>query len=305
MAGKSDRAIHLFSPPEGPGVACHFPTPQPRIPFRSLNLDHLGLPNPALPIARAFYLGLAAYQAGQDVIAAVELAGYPTRVAVATFNKIMSNRRGAPSQVMPPAAAPVASSVKRYVKACMDRSVELRVYTLAPTGTLTPFSAAGTLIQTLVAGPIQGTAENSRTGDQIKVDRLTYRFNFYDQTYAASLVRVLMVKDLQPNGSIPVVTDILASASHLSFFNPDTVTSAGGSRFKILHDKTLQVNTIIAGSPVAVPYIIDVKGSFVVTFISNSGTSASVGTNNVWLLFIGNNATVTGNMAGQMYYRDL
>ena len=56
---------------------------------------------------------------------------------------------------------------------------------------------------------------------------------------ASNLVRIIVYLDRQCNGAAAGVTDLLESASYLSFRN-----LANQSRFKFLYDKTIPINVV-------------------------------------------------------------
>ncbi len=83
----------------------------------------------------------------------------------------------------------------------------------------------------------QGDTSQTREGDQIKSTRLSVHYLFTQHATATqTMVRVMLIKDSQPNGAIYGATDILSDVTVLdsmnSFYNLD-----GKFRFRILYDR--------------------------------------------------------------------
>jgi len=249
------------------------------------------------PVAAAFALGLAALRTGQDIRDAVEAAGYSKQLAESTYNKIMSQRRS----TLPIMDAPIPGPVKRYVKTCMDNVVELQsvVYALGSVVAGT----AGTITALGLQSIIQGSADGTRKGDVIHVSSFQMKGVCLTGT-TGGIIRIVIFRDLQSNGATPAVTDILSSASYIAMYNVSNVTKVGGARFKILYDRVYVQNLNIAATAYFDYLEYSNSGKFMTTYISNSGTSASVGTNNVWMLSIADNANSQSNVTTQFMYRD-
>jgi len=268
------------------------------------------LPQVHRPLAAAFALGLAAWQTGQDVKSVLELAGYSSRIAQSVVQKVEfeAEKMSAPvsSRRMPPTMAPPAPGVKKYVKDCMSRMVEKKVANLGPTGTLAAPGTSGAVSSVqILCTIIQGNGDGQRSGNVVHVDRYFLRGIVTMPTALAAIFRVIVFKDLQANGTTPVVTDVLANASYYGFYNTSTVTSVGGSRFVILKDHSFTLQSTLATSNPITPFEWEVpKCKMTVTYTGNTGTSTDVQTNNVWVLAICNDATTTYTLAGQVHYRD-
>jgi len=226
---------------------------------------------------------LAAFRAGQDIKDAVETAGYSSSLAESTYNKIMSSRR----QTLP-IGTPVAPNVKRYVKNCMKNVTEVQCLTtnLANTvmGTAGSVTSAGFELIT------QGSTDSSRKGDVIHVKRFRLK-GFVFGPNASGFCRIIVFRDLQSNGTTPTVAQVLATATVYGMFNSSTDTAYGGARFNILSDKTYVQNIQVAATAITLPYDVSFKDDFMITYITNGGTAASVGTGNIWILAVADNAT--------------
>lgn len=265
---------------------------------KSFKLDNAHVPR-LFPVRAAFAIGLAALRAGQDVHDAVTAAGFSLSLADATVNKLstMSNRLTSSA----PSSAPVPRNIKRYVKNCMDQVSELQTITtisLNPTpGTGGALTSVG--FETIV----QGSADNNRKGDVIHVLSFHLKGVVISATTNSSL-RVIVFRDLQSNGSTPTVAQVLNSANYLSMYNALNVTSIGGTRFKILSDRLFCQTVQVAAAAVYHAYDVQFDGKFMITYITNGGTAASVGTNNIWILTIADNATSQFNCSMQGRYLD-
>lgn len=260
------------------------------------------------PLAAAFALGVSAWRTGEDIKTVLEFAGYSEKIANSVSQKITSSPpMSAPvtSRRMPP--APPSAGVKKYVKDCMSRMVEKKVAVLGPTGTLTAPTTAGAVSSAQILASItQGSGDAQRAGNVIHVDR--YLLSGYVTIPAAaanSIFRIIVFRDLQANGTTPVVTDILNTASFYAFYNTSTVTSVGGARYVILKDHKFVSNSSLAASAPIYSFEWDLpKTRMTVTYLGNTGTSTDVGTNNVWVLAIASDATSTYALSGQVHYRD-
>jgi len=204
------------------------------------------------------------------------------------------------------ASAPVAPGVKRYVKSCMDNMVELKVVDFGATGLAAPGTSGAVSSWQIVPAITQGTSDAQRTGNVIKINRLLMR-GAVGGSADRDMFRVIVFRDMQSNGTTPAVTDILYSASYMSCYNASKVTTAGGSRFSIIKDQTFSINAQISAVGMFVPFTWDLAGAKCnVTYTGNTGTSADVGTNNIWLLTISSGSAVTAlQLSAQLHYRDL
>jgi hypothetical protein len=101
------------------------------------------------------------------------------------------------------------------------------------------FDTTGTIA--LIATVAQGASVNQRVGKKIMLKGLQCRGNAFNNTAATyNDCAVIIVYDKRPTGSLPLITDVLVSASADAMNN-----DANSGRFKILkrHDFTLIGNT--------------------------------------------------------------
>lgn len=103
-------------------------------------------------------------------------------------------------------------------------------------------------------------------------------------------VRVILFMDKQCNGATAAVTDILKTASMVSFRNMDQV-----DRFVILKDKVYSTSNLTTNSlhtsAGAVYYSISKKCNEPVHFSSTTGAITEIRSNNFGLLYISDDAT--------------
>lgn len=203
------------------------------------------------------------------------------------------------------ALAPPSKGVKKYVKSCMDRMVELRIYDYGPSSQLAA-GTAGTVFNYIPLSSItQGTAEGSRTGNAIRITRLYIRGAFIVSD-TRSILRLIVVKDMQSNGGTPAVTDVLQTASYLSHYNSKFVTKVGGSRFVVLRDVVFYTQQSIVSTTCGGNFEWDLSSAgCVVTYSGNAGTVADVVSNNFFVMAISDNANTTFAMSTQLHFRDL
>lgn len=105
--------------------------------------------------------------------------------------------------------------------------------------TIYSFDTTGTV--TLLSAPIQGTDYTNRIGRKIMLKSVYVRGFCGTETSAtvtapvvapAQIGRLILLIDMQPNGTLPAMTDILMAATPISHLNPNN-----RDRFKILFDK--------------------------------------------------------------------
>lgn len=199
---------------------------------------------------------------------------------------------------------PVAPSVKKYVKNCMQRQSEKKyvnnaaiAQTCAPAGTI--WAAGPSLVS-------QGTTDATRIGNIIQV-RSFYSFFSFVGSDGYGPIRVLVYRDKQCNGAVASITDILQQATAYGVYNNDNVVGYGGARFNILYDKTIDLissETAVAGFRVSKTFI--VKPSDVacnINYDGNAGTIADLTGNDIRVIVFGP-ATFTYSFNSTMCFTD-
>lgn len=288
---------------------------------------------PYVPLRRygpaALAAATAAWRAGTDVQTALQQAGYAYEVVVGLSQYFqsasvpelellsqsepeMSSAKRARSSSSASAtttsayarrrSAPVAPSVKRYVKGCVDRMLEVKVSTQAVVD-VTP-GTAGAVVSLPIFSIQQGDTDSTREGNMIHIRKLISLFWFFD-TAATSTARVICFIDRQANGTTPSVTSVLQSASFAALYDPNTVIGSGGSRYKILYDVSRTQNLQIAATTCSAgPVVKQVSEKIPVQYQANTGAAADVLSNNVWFIMIGSSATATIRSSTQVHYID-
>lgn len=112
-------------------------------------------------------------------------------------------------------------------------------------------STSGTIYGSL-ATIGQGDGSNNRNGDKIQVTRLEIsgEVNLPTTSTVADMndyVRYIVYVDKQCNGANATVAALLENADPASFYNPDNMPYNNPRRFRILFDKTFNLNASCAG----------------------------------------------------------
>lgn len=282
--------------------------------------EHGGAYLGARPLLEAFRVGLAAYRAGEDVVAAVTLAGFSAKIARATYNKItrqgseeqeeeaattttstneMNKRLKTSSTFYRRRSGPVAPTVKKYVKRCMDRVVEQK-YFAVNTGNIAS-TTGGTVTSLGSFSIVQGTGDNQRTGNNIRISDLTFRGVVSDTV--ANDIRVIIFYDRQANGAACVSGDVLNTSTVFATYNTNQVIGAGGTRIKIVYDWTYAINP--AGTirhEVAKKFIKNAKA--IARYTGTAGTVSDILENNLQVLVIAGAATGGLTCYSVIHYTD-
>ncbi len=148
---------------------------------------------------------------------------------------------------------------------------------------------------------VQGTGETERIGRRITVHRIEMKYNLTlleqaDGAQANDIVRMIVYLDRQTNGTSAVITDILESNNFQSFRNLANV-----GRFKIIVDKTVQMNTYAgAGNGTTDQFSSmtrfkkwSIKVKIPIEYNSTTGTLPEVRSNNIGIFML----TKSGNSA--------
>ena len=111
---------------------------------------------------------------------------------------------------------------------------ELKTIDVAPTQAEATTTAAITLLN----GVATGTDYTARIGRKIRMKSLYMRIQIspVDQVTSDTFVRLLIVYDMQSNGTAPAITDVLNTGSTVDHFNLNN-----RDRFKILMDKCIPI----------------------------------------------------------------
>lgn len=127
-----------------------------------------------------------------------------------------------------------AWSAAKYIKTLVNVERKFNDTTATQALSTTPYIA-------LLTGVPQGNDYNQRAGLSIKSNSMLLRYqvvcNPAMTTTFGQTVRIVLVCDMDNQGSSPAWTDVFESASVISPMN-----HVNGSRFKILHDKCHNVS---------------------------------------------------------------
>lgn len=145
----------------------------------------------------------------------------------------------------------------------------------------------------------QGVDYTQRIGDSIKIQRMEFNFRYTIGLGTKSTVRLMVVRDLDCQGVIPNVTDILEIADVLSpkkYLNTE--------RFSILVDEIQALST--TGTPNSVSeFNLSHEGH--IKYLNNGASATSAGKGTIFLLTI-SNETITNapsvNAYARIYYTD-
>ncbi len=144
----------------------------------------------------------------------------------------------------------------------------------------------------------QGTTEIQRLGRKCTIKHIAWRFSMTKTqevtSSADSIVRMIVYLDKQANGAAATVTDILENGDFQSFYN-----LANSSRFRILIDRTYDMNSFAGGAGTALQsYTRSTSGmmskrvNIPLEFSSTTGAITEIRSNNVGLLLISNRGQV-------------
>lgn len=148
-------------------------------------------------------------------------------------------------------------------------------------------------VSSLAALISQGTTDNQRIGDSLKLQNLTLRYIGVRNT-ADSILRVMVIFD--PQNKISAVTDVLAATgSAISVVSPKNYDKRFYSN--VLYDRTMTLTSADH------PYVIEDIVIPVDKHVQYSGGTTTVNTGDLKLLVISN--VVTTNLPTLTYYARL
>lgn len=261
--------------------------------------------------------GRAAFQAGQNVEAALTAAGYARHVidGVQSYFSREGYEAGSPSyqEGMSSSSStkrqrryssrtvPVAKSVKKYVKATVDRLLDDK-YNSA-TVTDSAVSASGTVVGLLLPGIQQGTTDTTRIGNHIRVKHITVNGVIADTV--PNRGRVIICWDRQPNGALPAFGEILSSPTVDGMYNHDNVVGCGGQRFTVLYDSRFAINPNIVATQTYHHWKYSTHSqNKVVTYDGNAGAITDLVTNNLVVAYVASSSTLDLGFTYEVCFTD-
>lgn len=156
----------------------------------------------------------------------------------------------------------------------------------------------------------EGTGSGQRAGLKITGHKLKLRWYVQwaaDVIYNNRGVRFIVVRDKNPDGAYPLVTDILESAHENSLYN----NINEGKRFVVLYDTMCQPNvnsaTAGAGNFRYYSHEINLRNTNIY-FLDGNNTAASCGRNQIFAFWITNTNNANSpdvSLNSRLYYTDL
>jgi hypothetical protein len=153
-------------------------------------------------------------------------------------------------------------------------------YTVSTTGSMTPISEIA-----------QGLTSTTRVGDSLRIQHIEVRGRVQVNTSATnSLVRVMLVRDLDGYGTAPTVADVLeVNASVGAPLSPEKF--AKRERFSILFDELICVQSAISTGTAMIPFTFMTTHQGHILYLGSTAAPASDGKGSVYLLAVSDEAT--------------
>lgn len=149
----------------------------------------------------------------------------------------------------------------------------------------------------------QGTDYNNRIGDSIKLQRIRscirFSINASDTTSVGTYLRLMIVRDLDQNGTAPTISEMLTATSELATYN-----HLREGRFSYLYDEVFNLSNVAGDSNGYT--IFDTSHEGHIKFIASATSSASAGKGTVYFVAISNQSSNTPDIIARhsIYYTD-
>ena len=138
----------------------------------------------------------------------------------------------------------------------------------------------------IVSQIAQGLDYTNRVGDSIKIQAMEFKFRWTIGASATNtFARVICFRDLDGYGTVPVTTDVLASANVLS-----PVNALNKDRFSIIYDEVETLTSVNTTSSVGA-YLTPHQGH--IKYLGSTAATASNGKGSVYMLFLASEVTNT------------
>ncbi len=204
---------------------------------------------------------------------------------------VLLNARAVP----PKLRGSVRSARKRSGGRVSGSQVRSALYQIAQRAWLHASLTLGPSIAGGIVSPVndmsQGAANAQRLTNQVRFVELEYCF--VPQTPSAQaydIVRLIILRDTQPDGNLPTAAEFLCATNTFSCFNPDLVGNQSQPRFIVLanHLVTYQNKTpFTTGQSFCGPAISGrLSLNFTTTYEGNAGTYADIQTNGLYIFAI-------------------
>jgi hypothetical protein len=190
-------------------------------------------------------------------------------------------------------------SVRKEVIAVLNSRVEHKHFTTVVASANYVVAGAVASMSTPI---ILGSNSNERDGAQIKPETLKVRWMSQNSSATAlSQARLIVFQDRQANGAIAAVTDVLATAEVNSQYSP--VIQMEQKRFRILCDKTMDLNPYVAGPAIHTMELV-LKPSGPITYNGTTNAATAQGKNAINYLLIGTAVTSQYVLSYDVGYTD-
>lgn len=189
-----------------------------------------------------------------------------------------------------------STSLRKAVQSVLYSRAERKAFTTTQAG-LT--SSTGGVVFALTQGCVQGDTNTQRDGAQCFIRHLQLNHRT-TATVASGSLRYLVFQDHFNLGAVPVTADILQSAANLSPHNFLNVVEQ--KRFRVLLDETIDVS--LAGKLVSTKMHKRLPFSPALYYNATTDVAGANGKNAIFILIIGNIATLTYDYEFSMEYID-
>lgn len=218
---------------------------------------------------------------------------------------VVRRKRGAPYGSIP-------RPIKTYVKRCMNQMIEKKAIDLASLFADNTPGTAGVVSPFGTFNIVQGTTDDTRTGNVIKLTSAIIRVAVtLEASNAQGFYRFCIFKDHQTNGATPATTDVFSTASSVrSGFNEDNFKHLGGARFTLLYDKLFALNAMlgIVGTTGTVnrawTFRLNPKRLGFVRYDASAGAITDIVSGELFVAAVASSATDTIQASCQLTYQD-
>ena len=153
-----------------------------------------------------------------------------------------------------------------------------------------------------LTGVPEGDDSQTRAGRSIRVKELDVRMHFYSAAAATNsvAVRVLVVKDMQPQGANPTLAQILqGGGGGAASVDGQPVLDTRQGRFTWLYDETFTLGTLAGGNDTHLSRV-NLKLDHHIQYIDATGATTGAGSGSLYLFVFTDG--VAGNTATGSYY---
>ena len=155
------------------------------------------------------------------------------------------------------------------------------------------FDTTGTVVA--VSQIVQGLDFNNRVGDSLKMQQIQFRYRVFRGGGATtSIVRVMLIRDLDCQGALPTTANILANVgsaqaptSPLNWLNR--------KRFAILYDNL----TAVTSTDIGFTDSISMAHEGHILYLGTAANAASMGKGSLFVLVVSDETTNTPSIAWQ------